>query len=245
MANELTHSHLILPSFLSSNWLFKDRKWPPRRLCFEWWNMKGSLPTAEKIRRKSIPLSLLCRRRRPNRILCPPFSDTTRKNWSSSRGVTATHGHGQTGRDESRAGGLIAHQNELLFDAHGKMKWSVVIFMPEISSEKPTSICIRARVKKVLWQSTKYCPLTKIRDFGTFRDIKISSSDLHPCMARANSCMQCNNPTGSFSFSSFLPFSPFWLLSTIFRWTANQSEDRDRRTIYDSLLQMSSAFHFH
>ena len=124
------------------------------------------------------------------------------------------------------------------------MKWSVVIFMPEISSEKPTSICIRARVKKVLWQSTKYCPLTKIRDLGTFRDIKISSADLHPCMARANSCMQCNNPTGSFSFSSFLPFSPFWLLSTIFRWTANQSEDRDRRTIYDSLLQMSSTFPF-
>ena len=50
-------------------------------------------------------------------------------------------------------------------------------------------------------------------------------ADFCPCMALADSCMQCNNPTGSFSFCSFLPFSPFWLLSTIFRWTANQSED--------------------
>ena len=204
MANELTHSHLILPSFLSSNWLFKDRKWPPRRLCFEWWNMKGSLPTAEKIRRKSIcPLSSVVVV--DLTVFCVPHfrirlvkTDLRRAAWRPRMDT------GKRAGVESRAGGSIAHQNELLFDAHGKMKWSVVIFMPEISSEKPTSICIRARVKKVLWQSTKYCPLTKIRDFGTFRDIKISSSDLHPCMARANSCMQCNNPTGSFSFSSFL-----------------------------------------
>ena len=75
---------------------------------------------------------------------------------------------------------------------------------------------------------------------------KISLAHLLPCMAFADSCMQCNNPTGSFSFCSLLPSLPFSLLAVIYHFQMDCKSIRGYgQTIYDSLLQMCSTFHFH